>query len=135
MKEKILYIAFGISLIATVGSLFMSEVLHWAPCVLCWYQRAMWYPLVIVFAVAIVKGVSNLEYIVWPMTIIGGLVALYHNLLQYHIISENLAPCSAAASCLTLYHIWFNFLTVPLLSFIGFVIVAISMITYRKVNV
>jgi disulfide bond formation protein DsbB len=132
MKKNILYAAFTIALAGTAGSLFLSEVLHWTPCVLCWYQRIMLYPLVIIFAAAIIKDIGNLEYIVLPMTGIGMLVALYHNLLQYHIISEKLAPCSVGASCITLYHFWFNFLTLPLLSFITFTAIAILMIIYRK---
>ena len=134
MNKYILYAAFALTLVATVGSLFTSEVLHWAPCVLCWYQRIMLYPLVIILAVAIVKEISNLEYIVLPMTGIGMLVALYHNLLQYHIIPESLAPCSVSTSCITLYHFWFDFLTLPLLSLITFVVITILMIVYRKNN-
>lgn len=92
----------------------------------------MLYPLVIIFGVAVVKDVSNFEYIVWPMTIIGGLVALYHNLLQYNIIPETLAPCNVGTSCLTPYFLGFNFLTVPLLSLLTFIIIDILMIIYRK---
>lgn len=131
-KKTILYIGFTIALLATVGSLFMSEFLGWVPCMLCWYQRIMIYPLVIIFGAAIVKGISNLEYIVWPMTIVGGLVATYHNLLQYHIIPKELGPCVNGVSCVTLYNLWFDFLTIPLLSLLTFIVIAILMIAYRK---
>jgi disulfide bond formation protein DsbB len=131
-KQNALFLAFTIALIATLGSLFLSIVLHWVPCVLCWYQRVMLFPLVIILGVATVKKISNLEYIVFPMTFIGMLVAIYHNLLQYHIIPEGLAPCSVGASCLTLYHFWFNFLTVPLLSLISFIAITVCMVIYRK---
>lgn len=134
MNKKILYLAFTISLMATVGSLFLSEVLHWQPCVLCWYQRIMLYPLVIIFAAAIIKQIQNLEYIVLPMAAIGMIVAIYHNLLQYRIISEKFAPCTVGASCLTQYHLGFNFLTIPLFSLITFGAITILMIIYRRAS-
>ncbi len=134
MRKNLLLASFSLALIATAGSLFMSEILHWTPCVLCWYQRLMLYPLVIIFGAAIVKKISNLEYIVFPMVAIGMLVAFYHNLLQYRIIPESLAPCQAGVSCLTPYNVWFNFLTVPLLSFITFAVIVGLMIAYRKAN-
>ena len=31
--------------VATLGSLYFSEVAHFRPCVLCWVQRAFMYPL------------------------------------------------------------------------------------------
>ncbi|MBX4191393.1 MAG: disulfide bond formation protein B [Candidatus Doudnabacteria bacterium] len=131
-KKTILYICFTLALLATAGSLFMSEVLGWIPCVLCWYQRIMIYPLVIIFGIAIARGVSNLEFIVWPMTGIGGLIAFYHNLLQYHIIPEKLGPCVNGVSCLTVYNLGFKFLTVPLLSLLMFLAIAILMIAYTR---
>ena len=134
MKKNLLLLAFGVALAATAGSLFLSEVLHWTPCVLCWYQRTMLYPLVIIFGVATIKNISNLEFVVWPLTLVGGLIALYHNLLQDKIIPESLAPCTINASCLTPYHIGFNFLTVPLLSLLTFIAIAVIMYFYRKAS-
>jgi disulfide bond formation protein DsbB len=134
-KKTWLYLGFTIALLATVGSLFLSEVLKWTPCVLCWYQRTMLYPLVVVFGAAIIKEISNFEYIVWPLTIIGMLVAIFHNLLQFGVISEDLGPCVDGVSCITNYYLGFQFLTVPLLSLITFVVIAIIMIVYRKARV
>ena len=135
MKKNYLYIAFAISLFATVGSLFLSEVLHWQPCVLCWSQRIMIYPLVIILGASILKDIKDVDYIVLPMTFIGGLIAIYHNLLQYHIISEKLAPCSNGIPCVDFYHIGPTWLSVPLLSLITFIIITICMFGYRKEKV
>ncbi len=90
------------------------------------------YPLVIILGAAIVMEVTNFEYIVLTMTAIGGLISIYHNLLQYRIIPESLAPCSAGVSCTINYHFWFGFLTVPLLSLIVFVVITACMLIYRK---
>src|SRR5438093_4904353 len=40
-----LWLAFVVAAIATGGSLFFSEIAHFVPCELCWYQRICMYPL------------------------------------------------------------------------------------------
>src|SRR6476619_2345411 len=40
-----LWAAFVVAAIATGGSLFFSEIAHFVPCELCWYQRICMYPL------------------------------------------------------------------------------------------
>ena len=39
MRPYLAYFAWLVALVATLGSLFFSEVLGLPPCVLCWYQR------------------------------------------------------------------------------------------------
>ena len=46
-----IFLAFLVSLVATLGSLFFSEIMHFIPCSLCWYQRIFMYPLVLLFLV------------------------------------------------------------------------------------
>ena len=41
-----------VALVCTLGSLYLSEVAHFPPCRLCWYQRVAMYPLVVVLGVA-----------------------------------------------------------------------------------
>src|SRR5437899_315653 len=43
-----LWLAFVVAAVATGGSLFFSEIAHFVPCELCWYQRICMYPLSIV---------------------------------------------------------------------------------------
>ena len=40
------------ALIATLGSLYFSEVRQYVPCEFCWYQRILMYPLVIISIIA-----------------------------------------------------------------------------------
>src|SRR5689334_8278623 len=67
--------------VATCGSLFFSEVLGWQPCVLCWYQRILMYPLAIVLAIGIVRRERGLHVYILPFSIAGMAVSLYHYLL------------------------------------------------------
>lgn len=135
LLKNILYIAWVQALIATLGSLYFSEVAQFPPCKLCWFQRIFMYPLVFVIAIGIVKkDKKNLPSYVLPLGIAGWLIALYHNLIYYHIISENLVPCTAGVSCTTRFFAWFGFITIPLLSLIAFSVINICMFTIRKSN-
>src|SRR5690625_5914843 len=54
-NETILMLIWIQALIATVGSLFYSEVMGYVPCDLCWIQRIFMYPLVIIYGIAALK--------------------------------------------------------------------------------
>src|SRR3990167_11058634 len=99
IKKNLLQLALLQATLATTGSLIFSEVLKYPPCVLCWYQRIFMYPLVVILAVGIWKKDKNLPYFVLPLSIIGGIIAIYHNLLYYGLIPESNAPCVLGVSC------------------------------------
>src|SRR5258705_13166689 len=50
-----LFFAFLISLVATLGSLFYSQIAGFTPCDLCWFQRIFMYPLVVLLGLALIK--------------------------------------------------------------------------------
>lgn len=131
-QDNILYIAFVIALFSMTGSLFFSEVLKFPPCILCWYQRIAMYPLVPILAVGILKKDRLLPYYVLPLSLIGGAISFYHNLLYYNFIPEAQAPCALGISCTTKFVEWFGFITIPFLSFIGFAIITASMYIYLR---
>ena len=128
LAKLCLYIAWIQSLVATLGSLYFSEIRHFTPCVLCWYQRILMYPLTIIIAVGIWKKDKKVYRYVLPLTIIGGIIALFHNLLYYKILPESAAPCAAGVSCTTKFFAWFGFITIPLLSLTAFLIITVCMV-------
>jgi disulfide bond formation protein DsbB len=134
IKKYTLYIAWATALLAVLGSLYFQYVLNLPPCVLCWYQRIAMYPLVLVIGVGIVKKDKNFLYSALPLSIIGGLIALYHNLLYYKILPESAAPCSTGISCTTKLVEYFGFVTIPLLSLLAFIVIIISLLIYRKTH-
>lgn len=128
MKNRIpLYIAWIQSVIAMAGSLFFSEIMHFRPCVLCWYQRICMYPLVALLTVGILRKDKQVVWYVVPLAIIGWFIALYHNLLYYKILPESAAPCEVGVSCTTKFFAWFGFITIPLLSFTAFTVILICL--------
>ena len=48
-RWTLVFLAWLIATLATLGALFMSEIMGLAPCVLCWYQRIFMFPLVIIW--------------------------------------------------------------------------------------
>lgn len=132
LRRNILYIAFAQALLATLASLFSSEIAHLTPCVLCWFQRICMYPLVIILAVGIFKKDKYLPYYVLPLSIIGSGFALFHYLLQKKILPDELAPCSLNISCTTRYIEFFGFITIPFLSLCAFLLITVCMLYYLK---
>lgn len=111
LQPKLAYAAWFQVLVATLGSLYFSEIMKLPPCTLCWYQRLFMYPLVHILAVAIISEDRYLKYYCLPLSIIGLLIATYHNLLYYHIVPESIAPCTAGISCTTRQIEWLGWQT------------------------
>jgi disulfide bond formation protein DsbB len=134
LKNNILLIAFLQALIAMLGSLYFSEILHFPPCVLCWYQRICLYPLVAILGIGYFRNDKKVFWYVLPLSIIALCIGIYHNLLYYNIIPEAIAPCQMGVSCTTKFIQWFGFLTIPLLALIAEVVINVCMIIFIKVN-
>lgn len=117
------YIAWTMAFLAMVGSLFFSEVLGFTPCILCWYQRILLYPLVFIIATGIIRKDDNMPYYALPLAGISILVGLYHNLLYYGVIPKTISTCTVGASCTTKFINWFGFIDIPLLSLVGSVLI------------
>ena len=94
-----LYLAWAVALSAMLGSLYFSDVAHFVPCILCWYQRILLYPLVLILAVGVLRSEKRIYQYVLPFSVPGALLAAYHYLLYVGIIPEALVPCTAGASC------------------------------------
>ena len=121
----LLFSAWVISVISMLGSLFFSEVMLFTPCILCWYQRICMYPLVLILLPSLLSFDYNVVKYCLPLTSVGWLISVYHNLLYYQIIPEIAAPCSKGVSCSTTYIQWLGFINIPLLSLFAFSLILI----------
>lgn len=127
MRPSLIHLAWLQAVFAMVGSLYFSEVLHFTPCILCWYQRIAMYPLVAILTVGLLLRDSRLRFYVLPLSLIGLTTSLYHNLLYYGIIPESSAPCSVGAPCTTRYIEWLGFISIPLLALVAFTVISVSL--------
>lgn len=136
MKLKYIYASWLIAFIATLGSLFFSNVMQLPPCNLCWWQRICMYPLVLIFSSAyIFKDKTVIKYS-GPIISVGFIISIYHNLLYYGIIPKSLSACTQGLSCTSIQLNWFGFITIPLLSLTAFSLLTLISITsiFKKEN-
>lgn len=131
-KNNGLQLAWVVALVATLGSLYFSEILGYNPCKLCWIQRIFMYPLVILLGIAALKQDNKMTTYVLALSIPGGLVAIYHNLYiktdwfraASSFCEEN--PCD-------FNHVnWFGFITIPLMSLTAFVLITVICFLLRR---
>jgi disulfide bond formation protein DsbB len=128
------YAAWVMAVVAMLVSLFFGEVMKLPPCTLCWYQRICLYPLTAILAVGIVLRDRNVFAYAMPLAIAGLGFALYHNLLYYGVIPETLSPCTQGVSCTSRQIEWLGFITIPLMSMLGFISILISLVAHRRVQ-
>ncbi|AWC27634.1 disulfide oxidoreductase [Bacillus cytotoxicus] len=124
-QEYALLTAWGASFIATLGSLYFSEIMKFEPCVLCWYQRIFMYPFVLWLGIAIAKKDYRIASYSLPIASIGACISLYHYGIQkISALSEVGAVCGRVP-CTGEYINWFGFITIPFLALIGFMTIII----------
>lgn len=117
-------IAFLISLIATLGSLYYSEITEFQPCTYCWYQRIFMYPQVVLLGMALWR--RSIEIIPYSMglAIVGGIIAFRHYLLEMGQNTSGVDNCELAGgvSCADSYFVHLGYITIAMLSLTSFVI-------------
>lgn len=124
--EHVLFLAWAASLIATMGSLYFSEILKLIPCDLCWLQRIFMYPLSIILAIAVVRKDYFIYRYVLPLSIIGGLFSSYHYLIQKVPALAEQANTCGIVPCTGEYINWLGFITIPFLALIAFSIITVA---------
>ncbi len=117
-----------VATLSSLGSLFFSEIMELVPCVLCWYQRIFMFPLVIILLVGLYPLDKRVVNYALPIAVIGLLFTLYHCLLFFGLIPENLQPCSQGVSCADDSMELFGFLPIPLLSLASFSLIIILLL-------
>lgn len=115
-------LAGAVALTCTLGSLYLSEVAKYPPCILCWYQRIAMYPLVVILAVATLRRDRDVRWYVVPQALIGLGIAVYHYLIERFPDSVSFS-CSADVPCSTVWVWKFHFLSIPAMAGIGFALI------------
>ena len=67
-----------------------------------------------------------------PIAIAGWAVALYHCLLYLGVIPESMQPCTQGLSCADVKIELYGFVTIPLLSLIGFTFIIALLLLVQK---
>ena len=113
---------------AMIGSLYFSEVAHYSPCKLCWYQRVCMYAIAIVSVVAVVRRERRtVAPYVLTLSLVGLAVSVYHYLVEWFPQMES-NVCSLDVPCTTIWFRKFGFLTLPAMAGVAFTGCALVMV-------
>lgn len=122
-----LFLAWVIALTSTLGALFMGEVMGLTPCVLCWYQRIAMFPLVLFLGMGLLlRDAASARYAI-VLAAVGWAVAVYHCLLYWGVVPENLAPCGKGTSCKDGQLAIDGLPSIPLMSLVAFSMIVASL--------
>lgn len=132
-RGYVVHYVFLVSFTATFGSLIFSEVLHFTPCLLCWYQRILMYPQVLLSGLAIIRKDKRILSYLLLLSIFGALIAGYH---YYGQLNENTPlPCSTlgySASCSDRFFLQFGYITIPFMAFSAFLLIIAAWFLYER---
>lgn len=131
-RTAYLYLAWLLALIATLGSLYFSEVRHFVPCQLCWYQRILMYPLVPILGIASYRQDRDVVLYTLPLSLLGIGVSLFHYLDQKIPGFGPPGLCSSGVPCSAAYIDWFGFVTIPFLALIAFTGISVALIAVAR---
>lgn len=119
-----------------VFSLWYSNVSGFPPCELCWIQRMLMYPQVLLSFMAMRKKDLNMVSYLLPLTLLGLAVSFYHSLTNWGIGTGLLACTQGSGECAKVYVMEYGYITIPFMAFSSFVyLLTISLIYYRAKNV
>ena len=133
LRHGALWLGWIVALVTTSGSLYYSQVAHFVPCPLCWYQRICMYPLSIVLLVAALRRDRAVWLTAGPLVLIGIGFAAYHTQLQA-FPDQHSAFCTTLEPCTTRYVWEFGFVSLPFMSLAAFVFVGIMVMLARTAS-
>lgn len=129
-----LSLAAVVALVCTLGSLYLSEVAHFLPCRLCWFQRIAMYPLVVVLGVGAIRRDAGARL---PGAILAGLgacVSVWHLLVERYPNLES-GACDPRNPCSFKWIEEFGYLTIPGMALSGFALILVLLAAARSVSV
>ena len=113
----VVFLAWFIALAASLGALFIGEIMGQTPCNLCWYQRAFMFPLAVILAVASFRGETSVSWYGLPLTTLGAAIE----------------PCGQdGPSCSSADMTILGVLPLPYLSLVAFLSIALLLILARR---
>lgn len=110
------------ALVATAGSLYLSEVVGYDPCRFCWYQRFFMYPAALVLGIALATKRPKLGWIAVAMSLVGFCISIYHRIEQQYPGGVG-SSCAVDNPCWGRYVNEFGLITIPTMAAVAFALV------------
>ena len=131
LGSRALWLAWLVALVSTVGSLIYSEVAHFVPCRLCWFQRIAMYPMAAVLLVGAIRKEAIARFYALPLALIGLGISIYHYLMQVYPSMEG-GACDPLNPCSARYVEVFGFISIPFMAGAGFTLISVLLLFYVK---
>ena len=120
---------------AMVGSLYFSEVAHYVPCRLCWFQRIAMYPIALIALVALLRRDQGARWYMVPLAVIGGAISIYHYLIEWNPSLEGGACGLFGPACADIWFREFGFVTLAFMALAGFTfVVVVNTVSFASVR-
>lgn len=133
LRGTTLWLAGLVALAATLGSLYLSEIVHLIPCRFCWFQRIAMYPLALILLIAAYRKEGMIRIYAATLATIGAGIAAYHKLIQVYPSLDS-GSCSATGpSCSAALILKFNFVSIPYMALSAFILV-LTLLWADRVN-
>ncbi len=125
-----LHAAWIVSVLAMLGSLYLSQIAGLVPCEFCWFQRICMYPLTLLLGIAAFRGdIAIAKRYLLTMSIVGVGLAVYQYQLEripQPTVCSVTIPCNEAA-----FNI-FGFISIPYLSMAAFLLITTLLLMARS---
>lgn len=133
LGTKAIWFAWIVALVATIGSLIYSEVIHFPPCRLCWFQRIAMYPMAVVLLVGAIRREFQVKYYALPLALIGLGISIYHYIIQ-RVPNLDSGACDPSNPCSAIFVDIFGFISIPFMAGAGFILIAVLLGFYGNEN-
>ena len=136
IKKNALKLIALFTLAPIIGSLTYSDYFGLTPCKLCWYQRIFMYPMFFIALIGLkIKDKNTTKYTL-ALATLGSLISLYQLYLQFFVKSyDNCSVVGQNASCSKIWIKVFDFMTIPsmaLICFILVILISLNDIKFKK---
>ena len=128
VTDRAYLFAFLVALSGMLSSLYYSDVVGFAPCILCWWQRVFMYPQVFILGLALWGKARDVTDEILLLSGVGTTIGAY----QYYgqMFNASALPCPAtpgSVSCAVIQFIEFGYITIPMMSLTGFILIIVLM--------
>ena len=125
-------LAIAVTVAASLGSLYLSEVGNLTPCRWCWIQRIAMYPLAFVLLIGWFTGDRLVRRYAVPMAVLGLAASIWHYLLQQVPGLSDAESCSLTTPCSVTYIEKFGFISIPWMAGSVFLLTVILLTGFRS---
>ncbi len=127
IQDNAVIFSWAIAILASLGSLFYSEISGFVPCTFCWYERIAMYPLVLILGIGMLRRNKEIWIYGLPFSLIGLAISIYHYQLQI-IPDQQSVSCSSEASCSGTWIMEFGFVTMPFMALSTFLLISVLLL-------